>query len=68
VFRAAQVEPSVDEHLEAEARAGEHLGRPHPAHAAVGEVHEADAGQLRHPPHQAAELLFLERTAEDSGM
>ena len=56
VLGRPEVEPPIEEHLETEARAGEHLGRPHPTHTAVGEVHEPDAGQLGHPSDQPAQL------------
>ncbi len=46
VLGGADVEPAVDEHLEAEAGAGVDVGRAQPAHAAVGELDEPDAREL----------------------
>ncbi len=50
VLGAADVEAAVDQDREAEARPGEDLGRAHPAHAAVGQLDEPDAGQLDSEP------------------
>ena len=67
VLGRAEVEPAVQEHLEAEAGARVDLGRAHAAHAPVRELHEADAGDLRHPPDEPAQLLPPDRAAEDAG-
>ncbi len=67
VLRGADVEPAVDEHLEAEAGAGVDVGRAHPAHAAVGELHEPDAGHLGGASHELPEVLPPERAAEEAG-
>ncbi len=63
----AEVEPAVEEHLETEAGARVDVRRADAPHPPIRELHETNAGDLRHPPDQPAQRPFLDRAPEDAG-